>query len=223
MRDYISISNLWKAAIIGGVVTLMSLPRIIQGNMELWLYLPVAFGGMTLSAGAATAWSDRAGMCGLFPDRRRIFAGIGMAVILVSVITPIYFFWLDSVFRNAIVATGDSKLLMLRYPATLGGCVAVVLWSASFETIFFRAAAMSFFARLTGRQWVAVAGAVVLRVFVICKQLPEAGIVDAMPLFIACTVITSAVSCVLFARWGLPGAMVFSAGLNTHLFISHYS
>lgn len=219
MRDYLSVSNLCKALCVGAVTALMSVPRIIQTGVDLWIYLPVAWGAMTLCAAAATAWSARGGMCGLFPHRRRMLAGAGIAVILTCAITPIYSFLLDPIFRQTIASAGGEKMLMLRYPVTLSGCFAVTLWSAGFETIFFRAAAISFFVRLTDRQWIAVAAAVALRMFVFSKQLSEAGIVDAMPLFVICTLITSIISCALFVRTGLPGAMVFSAGLNIHLFI----
>jgi len=43
--------------------------------------------------------------------------------------------------------------MALRYPASLGGCVAVMLWSASFETMFFQAATMSFLMRVADRLW----------------------------------------------------------------------
>ena len=220
MRDYLLVSNLSKASAIGGVATLMSVPRLIQAGVEFWIYLPVVFGGMTLSAAAVTAWSNRAGMCGMFPSRRRMLTGLGIAAVLACTITPIYSCWLDPIFRHAIAATGDRGMLRMRYPVTLGGCITITLWSASFETVFFRAATMSFFARLTGSLWISLIAAVGLRIFVILKQLSTAGIVDAIPLFVVCTVIVSFISCVLFARTGLPGTVLFSVGLNFHLFIS---
>ncbi|MFC1498161.1 hypothetical protein ACFLS1_06795 [Verrucomicrobiota bacterium] len=220
MRDYLSVSNLQKALMLSSVAVLMSVPRIILAGVDLRIYIPAAFAAMTFCAGAGTAWSHRAGMCGLFPARRKMLAGIGVAFILACIVTPVYLFCIDPIFQDALERTGSTSLLMLKYPATISGCLALALWSASFETMFFRVGAMSFFARLIPRQWIVLCLAVTLRVFVSVLQVADAGVVEAVPFFVIGSAIVSAMSCVLFARAGLPAAMFFSAGINLRLFIA---
>ena len=100
-----------------------------------------------------------------------------------------------------------------------GGRLALLLWSAGFETFFFVAATMSFLARLTRRQWVAVSGAALFRMFVATVQLEAAQVWEAIPLSPAASAVSAAVASLLFARYGLPAAMLFSAGLGLHLFL----
>jgi len=217
VRQYLTISNMRKAAALGGAVTLMSVPRMLQGGMDLALYVPAALAGMTLVSGAATAWSDRAGMHGLFPERRRLIAGLGVGSAAAGALALAYLFWPDPLFRSVIIGSGKPEVIALQYPATVGGVLALALWGAGFETTFFRAAAMSFFGRLTGRLWMTIALAVALRIFVTCKYLAGAGIVDHPGLFLAAAALTGTISSFLFARYGLPAPMLFSAVLALRL------
>jgi len=220
MRTYLSMSNFGRALILAMGVTLMSVPRIVQGGLPLDLYIPAALVGMVLVAGAATAWSRQAGMVGLFPHWRLMLGGVGIAVLISLVAVPIQHAWIDPRIQAALSATGNAQLMALRYPVTAGGCVAVMLWSASFETLFFHAATLSFFARLTNRQWIAVALTVALRLFVSMRQMAETGVFDAVPLMLVSTGVMATAACVLFARTGLIPAMMLAAGLDLHLFLN---
>lgn len=209
MRDYLSIGNFAKAALLGGAVTILSIPRFIEGGMPLGLYVPASLATMTLVAGAATAWGRRAGMAGVWPEGRQVLRGLGVGALLGGVLTCFYA-WSDPICRNAVAATGNRELLSLQFPSTASGSLALSLWSAGFGTLFFSAAAMSFLARLTARQWLAVLGAVAFRLFLIHHRLGSVGVTEALPLFMLRNAVASAVSCLLFARQGLPSAMAFS-------------
>lgn len=220
MRTYLSMPNFLRALVLGLVATVMSVPRLIQGGLPLGLYVPATLVGMMLVSGAATAWSDRGGMCGIFPARRRMLVGVGIAVLVSAMATPVVHLWVDPSVRKALLATGNAQVMALRYPATVGGCLAVILWSASFETLFFQAATVSFFARLTSRQSIAIVLAVALRLCVSLHQMTELGVVDAVPLMLVSTAVMATVACILFARTGLIATMVLGAGLDLHLFLS---
>lgn len=220
MRTYLSMPNFLRALVLGLIATVMSVPRLIQGGLPLGLYIPATLVGMMLVSGAATAWSDRGGMCGMVPAWRRMLVGVGVAVLVSAIATPVVHLWVDPSVRQALQATGNPHAMALRYPATVAGCLAVVLWSASFETLFFQAATVSFFARLTNRQSVAIVLAVALRLCVSLHQMTELGVVDAVPLMLVSTAVMATVACILFARTGLVAAMVLGAGLDLHLFLS---
>jgi len=217
MREYLTQSNLYKALGLGAIVTAMAVPRILHGRMDPMLYVPAAFMAMTLIAGAGTAWGDRGGMCGLFPGRRRTLAGIGIALLVILVLIPVHLLWIDPCLMKAFSRISDPDVVRLRYPTTLGGMMALMLWTAGFETFFFQVGGMSFCARLTGNQWVAVVFVSTFRMLVTNRFLVQYGIVDYVPLFLVGSAVTGALAAVFFARAGLLATMVFAAGLNLHL------
>ena len=219
MRDYLSLHNFWKALALGSVVTVMAVPRIVQGELDVRLYGPAALAAMTLVGGAVTAWSRHGQMCGAFPDTRRLLVGLGLATLLCVLLLPVYRVWLDPIFRAALEQTGNERLLRLRYPATWHGALALLLWSAGFEALFFVAGSMSFMARLTRCAWISGIGVVALRVLVVSRMITDAGIMDGTWLFLGAAAVSTALSCLLFARTGLPAVMLFAAGLNLHLFL----
>jgi hypothetical protein len=197
----------------------MTIPRLLAWGVPLAFYIPATFLSMTLVSGAATAWSTSAGMCGLFPAPRRQLAGMAIAAALAILVLPIFMLYIDPVIVPAIAAKGGQEMLMKRYPVTLSGQIALLLWSAGFETMFLQAAAMSLLSRITGRQWMAVTAAVTLRILLYSHQLDELHILSENPhlLFIAGLMTTA--SCILFARFGLPAAMVLSAGTCLHVML----
>lgn len=217
MRRYVSMSNLKAAVLLGSIATIMSIPRIGEGGMPLHLYVPAALLAMVLVGGAATAWSGSAGLAGLIPERQKLLRGMLIAVALVAAFAPIQLFLMDPVFRQVLEATGDKQALALRYPTTLFGGAAIVLWAAGFETLFFYAAPVSFLTRLTGRPWMAIVMTTGLRLIVVSEQLTLIGTNDATALFFASAAATTLISCLLFARFGLPATSLFAAGLNLHL------
>lgn len=218
MRTYLSFENLVKASALSAVATAMAAPRLIEGRLSLAFFIPAAFLALVLVGGAATAWSTSAGMAGLFPERRRLLKGLGVALALALIFLPAAL-WLDPVLRSALEETGDMQRLALRYPATLRGCLALMLWAAGFETIFSLAAVISFLARLTGSAWAALAGAVLLRLWMTYLQCAGAGLESVMPLFMVSSAILMGVGGLLFVRAGLPAAALFTALLDArHLF-----
>jgi len=220
MRDYLSASNLCKAAALGAFVTLMSIPRIMYWGVEPTVLISGAFLGMTLISGAATAWSTRGGMHGLFPAKPRMIIGMGTGLLLALLITPAFVLLVDPVLVESMKSTGKTEILNLRYPTTLSGRIALVLWAASFETMFFRAGTISFLSRVTGHKSVAVLGAVCLRTLVSVMQLSDLNLARGeASLVLIVGGVASFFSSVLFVETGLPASMTFSAVLCLHVFM----
>ncbi|MBN1669932.1 MAG: hypothetical protein JXR37_02790 [Kiritimatiellae bacterium] len=213
MRDYLSEKNLLKAAALGAVVTLMAVPRIEAGGLRVGVFAVGAFLGSTLVGGMATAWGTRAGMCGLFPDTRRILYGSAAAALLASVLMPLAALF-DPILKAAVAEAGGERLLSLQFPDTAFGVLALILWSAGFSTLFFAAASVSFFARVCRRQHIAIALAVGLQVLVRYQQLAGGGVSHGVPLFLAESIVAGLVPCLLFARAGIIPAAVFNAVLD---------
>jgi hypothetical protein len=214
MRKYLSIENLKNATVLGVAVGLMAIPRILEGSDRLALVRVLAvIPSMTIIAGAVTAWGKTAGMCGALPDRGTVRAGIWIALAAGLLVAP-FLFWQDA----GIAAMSDTPSSPfernLPLPATLTGCLALILWSAGFETLFFRAGAMSFFARVTNRQWTGVIGAILISLAVRSAKLGSVDTDGMMALRIVGMTVVTTVGCVLYARSGLVAAMVFAAVLD---------
>ncbi len=217
MRDFFSESNLRRSLVLGAIVAVMSIPRILEGGLDPWFYIPSAFVGLTLVAGIASAWSKCAGMAGLWPEKARWLPGVGVAVLLASVILPLAVA-LDPMFKDAFVAAGDETAVQLQYPDHPGGVMALVLWAVSFETLFFVAASAAFFGRLFNRKWLAVAGPVALRVCVTYYQLTTGNVTEGELLLLFGVGATTTGACVLFVNFGFPAPAVFVAVLVARLF-----
>ena len=151
MRTYLAAGNLVKALALAVPVTLLSYPRFREADVDAPLYALVAMVLMTLSAGAVTAWGGQGGMVGAFPGRRRLLLGLAAGAGLALLMLPLRLFIVDPIVHPIIVATGNTRLLRLTYPGSHAGRMAVMLWSAGFETLFFTATAMAFAARLSQR------------------------------------------------------------------------
>ena len=217
MRAYLQSSNLVKAMGLGGGVTVMALPRLLQGGDPAWLYVVIAFLCLTLVAGAATAWGSSAGMVGLFPRGRRRVAGLVAGGVAGVVLLPFLVLWFDPWLREALVCAGDATRVGFQFPDTAWTQVAIVLWAAGFQVLFFEAATMSFFCRLTRRWLIALTLAVAFRVFVGHLQL-EGVPVGSPPAFFFMHGVTSAIGCILFSCGGLPSASLFAAVLAARHF-----
>ena len=220
MRDYLSESNLVKAAGLAVVLTVMSLGRLIEARQPLGLYIPATFVAMTLIAGAVTAWGQRAGMPGIVTDRRTFLRGAAVAAGLSLLALPLYLFVLDPLLKTALLTSRHRTIVELSYPSTWEGRLSLVLWSAGFQALFLQAAPMSLFARLTGRRSAAVGLCLALRAYVSYRQVASAGVADGVPLLFVSALVTTAAGCVVFARFGLAPAMLFAAGLDLHVFFA---
>ena len=217
MRDYLSVSNLGKALLLSALCTAASVPRIVVGGLNAWFFVPAAFLSLTLVAGVATAWSTCAGMAGLWPDRRRQLCGIGIAILAALLMWPVALKF-DPVVRAAFAVRSDPHALLLQYPDSAAGVASLVLWSMSFELLFFVAGSAAFFARLFNLKWAAIAGPVLARVIVAHYQLTTGNITDTIPLILLSTGAMTAASCFLLSRFGLAAAAVFVAVMDSRLF-----
>ncbi|MBN1268046.1 MAG: hypothetical protein JXB04_00520 [Kiritimatiellae bacterium] len=218
MREFLSESNLKRAVMLSLPCTLASVPRVMYGQLNPWFFVPAAFLSLTFAAGMATAWGHRAGLTGLWPERQRLVRGLVIATLAALVLTPAALA-VDPILESAFAHARDPGMVGLQYPDTAGGVTALLLWAAAFETVFFVAAAAAFFARISGRTWMVIVGPVILRAAVACIQLSGGHVTEAVPLLLAGVAATTALTCVLFARYGLPAASIFIAILSARLFL----
>lgn len=154
----------------------------------------------------------------MFPEWARLWRGMAMACLFGGLLLLVAIRWIDPVVRPAMESAGPVSWVRLRYPTTVYGKWALVLWSAGFETVFFQGAAMSFLARLTKRPSPAVIGATVLRTLVAIRQLEAVDIGDPAGLIVVATATGAFAACFVFSWGGLPSAMLFSAIVSLHVF-----
>jgi hypothetical protein len=220
MRVYLSEMNLRKAAVLAALVTLMTVPRLIQGDKPLGLFLPLTFITMMLVGGIVTAWGRYAGMPGFVTDRAIFLRGVRTAAVVTGLALPLQVLWVDPVLRSALAGAADRSMAALSYPVTVRGCLALMLWSAGFQAIFLQAAPMSFFTRLTRRPDVALCLCLTLRVYIAYRQMALSGMTASIGLFIVSAVGTVAAGCFVFARFGLGPTLLLAAGMDLHLFFA---
>ena len=217
MRDYVSLQNLRRSALLSAVVTVMTVPRLVQAGLPMDIYVPATILSMLLVCGAPAAWSHKGGLRGLFPAGR-VWRGVGIAFLLSLLALP-YFYYAAPVMRELLRSTGNVKLFELNYPESTADRLALVLWSGGFQTMFFCAAPMALFCRLLRRVWPAVILTVLMRVLVMGYRFSFVGVThDILPALCA-SAVAAAVYSVLYAKAGLPATMVFAGGLNAHLFV----
>lgn len=205
MRDYANIDNLKKAALLGALLALISLPRLIDAGMQLSTYLPAAFLAMTLASAAATAWGAKHGMKGLFPQRDIMKKGLIAALFLGLFALPIKVYFVDPILQSSL----PPKMLALSFPTTALGVTGIIMWAAGFENMFFNVAATSYFTRLTRNMWLAVALSASFRAFVSSRLLMSAGMES--PALLALNAVSCFAACTLFAKGGLPASILFTA------------
>ncbi len=221
MKDFLREDNLRRAGLLGLAATAMAVPRLFEADLPMrfpWLLL-FTFATMTAAGGAAAAWQCRAGMAGLFPGRRRILAGMawaaGIGIVMAAILQAT-----DPLLREAILARDDERLWQTTFPATPREAVSRILWGAGAQTLFFTAAALGFFTRLTGRLWLAILFIVVLRVLVTVHKFADAGLTDVILPYATLAAANGLASCLLYARAGLPAAMTFSATVDLRHFLN---
>ncbi len=216
MREYLQISNLKRAAILGGVVAFAGVPRVAQTDAGLAVLVPSAFLLMTLVAGAVTAWGQKGGMVGAFPPQPLFQRGLVTASIVGLVFGVGRIFWGDDELRQVLLASEHSGRFELSFPSTVSGKLALVLWVAGFQVLFFQAGAMSFLSRIFGRWEYALIALGFLRVFVTHLQFEHSGVPPIASAYLFSTLATL-IGATVFARCGFMAAVVFAALLELRL------
>ena len=212
---YLSLSNLRDALALGLLVTAMALPRLqLTGHASL-LFVGTSFLGMTLMAGAATAWGSAAGMRGCWPGLRRSLWG-ALAGLVTGLVLAVIFVKVDLPLRHALSGDVHASAMAMAFPPDAPSRWAALLWVAGLETLFFQAAPTSFFARLTGVRGVSVAASALLRGFVAFEQARGLHIDPAT--MVAGHLGLAAVGSALFAWGGFPAAATFAAAVTSRLF-----
>ena len=216
MQRYFSIENFRQAILFGAVMTLFSSPRIFASAVLPVYYVIPAFALLTLVAAAVTAWGQCEGMKGAFPQGKTMLYGLVPAFILLILLSPLKLFWLNPLFYSALQETGNVGALRLGFPESVTTGIALTLWTMSFETFFFQAAAMSFFAKLTKHIAAALVLSAMLRFFVTWLRIEGIGIESGQVEILSNAVLMNLLSCLLFMRYGLPAPMLFIGGLSIY-------
>ncbi|MDA0577472.1 MAG: hypothetical protein O3B24_05175 [Verrucomicrobia bacterium] len=219
MRTFLAYANLRQALPIATLVTLLSTPRLIAGQVPLLLYISTTFTLMLLTAGVVTAWGGTGGLSGAFPPPPRQHAAFIVACLLALALLPLHWLWLDPLMRAAIVEAGPGPLLALAYPTTAAGIAAKLLWSAGFEILCLQAAPVALAARLTGRWWLGILVAVAARTWAANLHLAHYQVLDHHALVLTSTAAGTLAGGLLFARGGLLPAMLFGAAMQLHLLL----
>jgi len=219
MNMFLAKSNLYTAAGLSAIVTMMSLGRLMDGMDYVVAHVLLTFCVMMFVAGAVTAWGRCAGMAGVLTDRRRFACGAVVAIVLSLLLLPVNLMWIDPVLRDSIPGGGASSPLAMAFPSSMSGRISLLMWSAGFHALFLQAAPMSLFARLSGRQSIALLLTVMFRAFVTAQQVAATGMTEGVWLFHVSAMLTNVVGCLLFARFGLVPAMLFGAGATLHVFL----
>jgi hypothetical protein len=223
MRDYLSIPNLLRAMPLAAVVTVLALPRIVEGGALLRIGLAQAFVAcflaMTLVSGAVTAWGRKGGMPGILTDRQTLLQGLALALLLSLAALPLFRYGLDPLYRGVLDVPGRGSAFEMHFPSTLRGQLATLGWMVGFQTLFVCAAPMSLFARLTGRRNVAVALCAALTAFLVHLKAAEQGVQEHYLLFALPGIAGSVLAAVVFSRYGLVPTMFLAGGMTLHLFL----
>lgn len=210
MREFLDESNLARAAMVSAGTTLAALPRILQAGTAPVL-LGVALFILTLFvAGAATAWGTKGDLRGLFPVWSNLAPALLFSAACALVLIPLFLFVFDPHMTQRLAEAGANDLLARSFPEQAGEILALALWAAGFETLFFLAGTMSTVARLSGQAWTAVVCAVLLRLFISSRQFMEAGLDAGDFALYTAPLLAGTAASLLYARGGWPAAGLFA-------------
>ena len=217
MREYLTTVNFTRALALGTVVTAMALPRLAQaGGYAGW-----RAGGclvtMTLAAGAVTAWGAKAGLRGPYRGAGETARGCGVALLLALLLSPAQHWIVQPLVADAVRSSADAQWIRLQIPASAHDWLALVLWSAGFQTLFCVAAPTCFAARLTERVWPAIVLTMVFSGYVALRQLDLYHVECGRGLLVAVPAAKSFLGFLVYVRFGLAPSSVLFAGLNLHL------
>ena len=219
LQRYFTIENFGQALLPGAIMTLLASPRIFSSGLFPPFYVIPTFFVMILMTATVTAWSRCAGMKGAFPPAKEIVKGLLIVIALLILLFPPKFFWFNPFFYSAILETGNTEALKLIFPEKIIPAVALTLWVMGFETLFFQAAAMSFFAKLTKHMWSALLLSTLLRFSVTWLRLVDIGIKNGEAIILSHAVLMNIISCLLFMRFGLLPPMLFIGGLSIYRWV----
>ena len=214
MRDYAHLGNLKRAACLGVILAVMSIPRLLDAGMSMSTHLPAAFLAMTLVSAAATAWGGKSGLRGLFPPKPILLKGMLIALLLALCSLPIKIYLSDPILKASL----PPRMLALSFPATTLGVIGLILWASGFENMFFNVAAPSYFTRLSRNMWLAIVLSASFRTFVSSRAMIAADIQS--PHLLMLNAISCFIACTLFATYGLPAAALFTAIAATSVIFS---
>ena len=217
MRAYLTWDNFRTASALGLAGTLMAAPRILLSGQPAGILIPGAFAALTLTGGAVTAWSRHAGMAGWYAGGRATRRALAAVAVLVIGFFPAQHGVLDPLLRKLLSHATDARWVELQMPASFHAWLALALWCAGFQTLVFTAGPMAFFARLTGRLWVAIALTAAFHIYAMTRAMTQYGVDGGSLLLAAGAVVGCVFSCLLFARGGLLPAAAFAAGMQVHL------
>ncbi len=216
MGRYFSVVNFKEAARLGGLMTLLSLPRVLTDGVLPPYFILFTLLWLVMLAAAVTAWGRCAGMAAYFPSGKRVVKGLLWALLLVVLSFPVKVYWFNPLLLGALEMTGNEKAVGLVFPATLISGAELTLWVMSFEVLFFQAATLSFFAKLLKSFYPALFFTAIFRALVTLLKLRELGVESGEAVILFHAIIVNVVSCLLFSRFGLPASMLFIGGISLY-------
>lgn len=220
MRRLLHTDNLTRGSLIGGAVTLLSLPRMMEAGVPLAFYALAAFILMSIVGTAVCAWGAIDGMCRFRPRADRHPARIWLLALLAGSIGAIVVaLWIDPLLREPLTYSQADRALDLRFPSSLRGRLALVAWAASFEALFLLAGPMAFFTRLAGRRQAGIVACVVLRLIVTSRQMDYVGIDGLLPFIAVTSGLEAIVGGWLFVHGGLLSVSLFTLVQQLHLWM----
>ncbi len=218
MRDYLQLANLRRAAVVGFMVTMLAVPRLMMAGVDLAVYIPACLATMMLVAGAPTAWGHYGGLPGLFPRWARVKRGMTAAVLFALIMFP-FALRMDALRWELLEVGQIEHWRVMPPPTTAADIVALLLWRAGFEALFFQAATICLLARLF-RDWrPALIGAVLLRGAVTAAQMGYDLGGDYAWWFLAYTLIDAVLAGGLYVIAGWPATAVFVVLLGLRHFL----
>lgn len=217
MRDYLTMHNFARASALGAVVTVLALPRIVQAGDHVWLRAAACLAGMTLLAGAVTAWGTQGGLPGPVLGVRETAGGLGLAVLLALLLSPVQRWVVQPALADALGAAANAHWTRLQVPLTLRDWFALALWSAGFQTLLCVAAPTCLAAKVTGRVWPAFVVTAALGWYVMSSQLATYHVASGRGVLLAAAAMRGALGSVLYARFGFLPTAVLTVGYGLHL------
>ncbi|MCC5790391.1 MAG: hypothetical protein JJT75_12205 [Opitutales bacterium] len=220
MRDFLQEKVLWQSLPVATVVALLAAPRIAQGPFEagVWYLVLFAWAVSMLAAGAVFAWGRKGGLAGPFPGHALHWWPMLLAFGLGSLMA-LLFMGMDTFWRPLLARSPEPSLEYLAYPRNWNEWVRLVLWNIGFMTLFFTAAAMAVFARVSRRWVVALLVVVFLRFIASIYRLQAYDMGEFWPVALITTVPFSILACWLYARHGFPAVIAFTLTKDVrHLF-----
>lgn len=169
--------------------------------------------------GTITAWAGQSGLQPLLPPWKRLLVGLLIAIGIGLLLGLLRTWLVDPIIEGAMSVGLPADEVDLHYPPTAYGVLALILWVAGFETLFFEGSTMSLWTRITRSTWIATTVTVLARVGVAAIQLNQIDLGRSLPAILLAGALGQLIACRIFVHGGLPAAMAYHAALQVGLIL----